>query len=543
VIPAAPPTPSASSTPRTPNGSARATLLLLTVAFVAQMVVQSVLFPVFRAPDEANHVDMARHTGMALMGGGGEVVHRPDAVRPISQAVTRARALSGLSGAPGQMPPREAAAAPPRPERPSFAALASGEATQARNQMTQHPPAYYLLAGALAAPLERAGTPYDLQVVLLRLLGVALMAVLPAAAWWTAGRLGADRAGRTVAALVPCAIPMVAHIGASVNSDVLVVALMGLLTPLLLRVAQRPRVSWWLAIAVGVLAGAALLTKGFALVTLPWLALAFLVGVRRGSVLRRLAQLFVAAALALAGGGWWWLRNLLVLGEVQPSHASVGLAPADFIPDWGWWAGFAAQRFLRRFWIEPDTVQQVPPWEAVAALLLVAGLAYGSWRALRRRRGASLLVALLPAVLLLGIVGWGAAQAYVDTGRPFGLNGRYLFGALPGIAGVVGLVTGTRARALAALLTAAVVTAGMQAWAWTAALGFYWGTQSPGPADELRAVAAWSPLPPALVGAAAVLAPLALLAALARELRGAARGSGSIAVSYRLGARETRETS
>src|SRR5680860_323539 len=48
----------------------------------------------------------------------------------------------------------------------------------------------------------------------------------------------------------------------------------------------------------------------------------------------------------------------------------------------------------------------------------------------------------------------------------------------------------------AALLTAAVVTAGMQAWAWTAALGFYWGTQSPGPADELRAVAAWSPLPP-----------------------------------------------
>src|SRR5680860_1222420 len=122
----------------------------------------------------------------------------------------------------------------------------------------------------------------------------------------------------------------------------------------------------------------------------------------RASAARSASGASTAAAPTRAGGGWWWLRNLLVLGEVQPSHASVGLAPADLIPDWGWWAGFAAQRFLRRFWIEPDTVQQVPPWYAVTALPLVAGLAYGSWRALRRRRGASLLVSLLPAPLLVG---------------------------------------------------------------------------------------------------------------------------------------------
>jgi MYXO-CTERM domain-containing protein len=503
---------------------------LLVVAFAASLLVQAVLFPPFRAPDERAHVDMARYVGERLADGRG-LVYPPDDERQIAEAVHEAVRRSRDEGGLAPLP---AADAPPRGTRPSFAALEAPGTTDARNAATQHPPLYYGMVGAASRVLERGeAPPFDLHVVLLRLLTAALLVPLPLLCAAAARRLGAGLIGAGTAALVPLAVPMLAHIGASVNNDPLLLAVFAAMTPLCLAVA-RGRASWPAAVGLGVLGGAALLTKGFALVAPAWLALAF--GSGYLTVRRRvlLWQGVVSIGIASLLGGWWWLRNLAVLGEIQPHHASFRAAGADFAPDWVWWAPFAVLRFARRFWIEPDTVGGAPPWELAPTAGLLALVVLGALAAWRRRLHGPLLVALFPSAALTALIFYGGVSLYLETGEPFGIHGRYVYPGLLGVAALVGLAAhaagGRRGRAV---LVGLGVTAGvLQAVAWTAALRTYWGTGA-GVGPALEALGAWSPLPLPLVALAALVHWLALPAGIWLLLREDRAGGRTAASSCR----------
>lgn len=532
------------------------------------LVVSSVLYPTYRAPDEAAHVDLVLTT-------------RADGYPPLegvalSEHVVRTREVVGLPREATHTPPLPVDAAPPRGDRPTFARAGPDQPSEIPQQLSMHPPLYYsVTAGALSAATTLVPTSwsFDQAVGFLRLVSAAFVLPLPLLAALTA-RVLTDRSEVVLtAALVPLTVPMLTHIGASVNNDALLVLLVGLVTVpgvAVARGATRPGG----AVAIGVLGGLALLTKGFALVVPLWIAAAYgLAAARAGGWLPgaagehrgeapgqgrpevRRAVASGALALAVAGGvgGWWWLRNLLRYRTLQPSGVNADPAPPGFVPDAVEWGAFFARRFSERFWIEPDVVPDAMPGIHALASLTVVGLAVVALVAANRVGVARLdlgLLALLP-VGLAGIVVFGAWRAYARTGLNLAIHGRYVYGGIVALAPLlaVGLAVlaarggepagGPRAaegRVPSAWLpTAMAVVAGLaQVVAGVLALARYWGPGTGLDGGEVGALLAWAPWPPAVIA----LVFVALLGAavwLARWLLEEARGRQAAPVRQRTG--------
>ncbi|MGH3440852.1 MAG: glycosyltransferase family 39 protein, partial [Nitriliruptorales bacterium] len=268
----------------------------LTAFHIALLLGASLLFPAFRPPDEAGHVDLVLHARRTLAW--------PDYDEAqMSVPVVAARERVQPGGIQIARPPRHtvedatargdrptfgdlggAAEAMPRGTRATFDHLAEERGWAAAgepNQLANHPPLYYYVTGAVSAVLsavvEVFAGPLDFlqSVWLMRLVSVAMVAPLPFLAWATARRIGAPPVAAVAAAAVPLAIPQLTHIGAAVNNDNLLTLAFGVLTLLLVAVWDgdvRPR----LAVVVGAVGAVSLLAKGFALVLPPWIAAAYL---------------------------------------------------------------------------------------------------------------------------------------------------------------------------------------------------------------------------------------------------------------------------
>lgn len=469
----------------------RALVAATVVCFLGALLTAATLYPTYRAPDEPAHVDQVH------------AVHRTGTVprlgaRRLSQGIVASYGPVGyLSGVPGQAPPLAAEDAPLRGDRPPFADLGPDAPTTLPNQMAQHPPLYYVTAAAWLAVLDvRGPVAFDLEVWWLRLLGVLLAAPLPWLAARTASHLGGGPVVVAGAAVVVLAVPMLVHIGSSVNNDVLLLPLAGLATLHAAAVAGGD-LSLRRALWAGLVLGLALLTKLFALALVPLTVAAAAVAWSRD---RPAARAGASAATTLVAatvvGGWWWIRNVLVHGTVQPSGIPGPPPPAGFTPDVGWWLPFALGRLVRRWWIEPDTVARTTPPLIVAAtvvgLVLVAA-AFARARGVGRRELALLLVPVAGCLVLVLVGAW---RAYARTGIPFALHGRYLYPGLLGVtvAVAVGAAASFRRQAPAVLLAGAVVLQLVAAW-WT--LTFSWGPADVvAPLASLRAWLAWSPVAP-----------------------------------------------
>jgi small subunit ribosomal protein S36 len=271
----------------------------------------SLLAPLYRAPDEPQHMDLV------LVMARGEGYPGPYDRRMGAQVIASAQ-RANLPFDDAAMPDRSgrftAAEAPGRGQRPAFAALAPDEPTDLVNQMPQHGPAYYAVAGAAVGALP-AATAWDAQVWLVRVLTALLVAPLPLLAWLTAARVVPDGRVALAAAAVPLVVPQLAHVAGSVNNDGLLILTYAAATAVLAGVAAgdlRLRT----AATAGLLAGLALLTKGFALSLYGVAAVAYAVPAwrrrRAGEPLApALLGLGLTAAVATAVGGWWWVRNTL----------------------------------------------------------------------------------------------------------------------------------------------------------------------------------------------------------------------------------------
>ena len=222
--------------------------------------------------------------------------------------------------------------APDRGGRPGYDELRVDRAGGPVNQMPQHPPLYYRLMST-GLRVERALLPdlsYDREFGLLRLANVALLAPLPLLCWWAARRLGlADVVGST-AALVPFAIPQLAHIGSTINNDNLLTLLTSCLIVLLAGVL-RGDLSRRTAAGVGLVTGLALLTKAFALVLPLVVVAAYAVGWRTTKRTRAAGEgLLLAGVLTAAVSAWWYLANLFRGDGLAPSveDAATHLRPS-----------------------------------------------------------------------------------------------------------------------------------------------------------------------------------------------------------------------
>jgi 4-amino-4-deoxy-L-arabinose transferase-like glycosyltransferase len=479
-------------------------LALITVLVMLTGVLWAVLAPPFRAPDEPQHVNSV----LRLAYGGGWPAAGEALVGP---AVDAARGRAALrTDLPGRHFDREDVppflAVPPVPDRDRFVvdagnALAdpvpAGTSTRhlpkdAVDQMTQHPPLYYALAALALRGTGMAEARWDHQLLALRLFDVALLLPVPLLAAAAARQLSGSRPAALVAASFTLFVPQAGHIMGSVTNDALVTlsgAVVTYLCVVVLGGDLRVRTAVWLGVAVGV----GLLTKVMVVFALPMVAAAYLVA--RGARARRLRGALLTGAVALAVGGWWWVRNLLVLGTVQPVGIPDRFAEGEPTGAW-YFLRTGVTQLTRSFfgnfgWFElriPDGVF----WTAAVTIGALAVIAAVRLPAARRGLG---VVLLLPAALWLAVL-VNAWPGYQETGLVIAVQGRYLFAGLAALSVTTALgaavLLGPRiGQAVPWLVGAACAAAasGLAFGFW----GFYQGPTST-VADATARWAGWSPL-------------------------------------------------
>lgn len=510
------------------------TIGAITALWAALLLGSSVIWPMGEGFDETTHLDMAYTYAQDpfTFYGPGELGY--------TEAVTR------MQDQMGDIPPKALVekAVLPRGERPSLAELGSTDPVAGQpNQMVQHPPlAYWGYAVVLKVPgFDQLG--WDLQIWLLRLVGVLMLLPLPALCWAAARRLLAYEGGpetleplALVAAVLPLTLPNLARVIASVNNDALLIASSSVLLYLLIRVMTgdlRLRVAGGVAVCLAI----ALLTKGYALV-LPLAVLGSYLVALRGRRVADIAPGLLVTALGGAVGGLWYLRNLVTYGTVQPN----GYGEAFLRSYWGVagdaddgrvrdFFGQYATSFIERIWGGIGLADRLTPgapivygWFALAAVgIAVAVLVRSEASAQSRVRH---LVPVLVVLLTVAMAMVGSLELWERRNiGPAAAQGRYLYhlGVPMAAAVVVGWARVLRPAVLGALpvivLLLGLVT---DALSWVVVLRNWYGSAlSLG--SGLDGLWQWSPLPVPLTAGFAIVLPaiagVVCLVTLARDQR------------------------
>ncbi|MFJ3405856.1 DUF2142 domain-containing protein [Promicromonospora sp. NPDC090134] len=511
----------------------RRALALVTALVVLVGGLWAVLTPAFRAPDEPQHVNSV----LRLAYGGG---WPPAGEALVGPAVDAARDQAALAtDVPGRHLDRDGIPAyvgvPPTPDAERGRVTGGNAladplppgtgtrhlATSAVDQMTQHPPLYYAVAAGVLHATGLAEARWDLQLLALRLFDVVLLAPLPLLAAAAVRRLSGSRAAALAAASFTLFVPQVGHILGSVTNDALV-TLTGAATAYLCVRVLTGDLRTRTAAALGAAVGIGLLTKVMAAFALPVVVAAYLLA--SGPRGRRAAGALLAGGMAFVVGGWWWLRNLLVLGTVQPVGIPDRFPEAESRGLW-YFLRTVVTSLTRSFfgnygWLEvrlPDAVF----W--TAAVVVAALCALAVLRGPARRAAAVLL--LQPAALWCGVL-VNAWPDYAAHGWISAVQGRYLFAGLLALSAGVALgllaLLGPRLRRA----TPWVVAAAALAAASGLAHGFWGFYQGPGQSvsDAAARWAGWSPLTGpqlVLVGLVVVAGGIAAVVATARFARSA----------------------
>ncbi|MBO0609160.1 DUF2142 domain-containing protein [Myceligenerans salitolerans] len=492
----------------------RVALALITALVAASTACWAALTPAFRAPDEVQHLNSA----LRLAHGGGWPAPGEALVSPGVDAARDEAAVD--TDVPGRYLDRvekdQYAEAVPMPDG-DRTVVGPGNAladdvppgtdtstwdVEEIDQMTQHPPLYYAVAAGWLHLTGAAEARWDHQVLVLRLLDVLLFLPVPLLAAGATRLVTGSRTAALVAASVPLFLPQLGHIMGSVTNDALVVLTGAGAAYLCARVVTGDLRRTTAAVLGGVL-GIGLLTKVMAAFTVPVVLAAYLLAVPAAPRSRRLAPAGIALAVAFALGGWWWLRNLMEFGTVQP----VGI-PERFEPveDRGLWYFVSTTvrhltwSFFGSFGLLDVRVPETVYWTGaiLTAVLCLVALA----RSPQRR---ALVVLLLQPALLWCAVIVNAWPRFAETGWVVAVQGRYMFGAVVGLAagaaaGVLVLVmlrSSSRSRpeagvwvVPASLVGATAVAASGMAFAFR---GFY---RAPGEdlGTALERWSGWSPL-------------------------------------------------
>lgn len=489
--------------PRLGRPQYRLLLTLITVVTALVSLCWALLSPAYRPPDELAHANSV----VRVAHGGGWPA--PGDAR-ISSGMLRAwDQAAGRSHLPGSTLPSngtEFVDVPPVPDQDRIRIDASNALDVAGSprvdQMTQHPPLYYGVAALALRVLGAQNGRWDRQLLLLRLLSVALViSVVPLLASLVHRTTGSP-AVALAAALVPLAVPQFGHITGSVTNDVLLV-LLGTITLVLCGRVLAGDARVLTAVLVGLFLGLALLTKGFAVLAIPWVALAFFVMRGHLGLGARTLRAGVSMLVAFAVGGWWWAHNLLVEGQLQPNGFPLpASAPNPSIPrDLPYFLRQAAAELSGSFWgrFEALEIRMPGSFTDTATIVLAILMAVAVAGTLRRREWAREVLVLGGfALTLLVALTWHDYLGFRVTGHLAGLQGRYFYMAISGIAllAVLGLLTllggsTARLRAVLPVLTAAACGASCLGLA----VGFLGSYRGPGEplADAWHRWVAWSP--------------------------------------------------
>lgn len=340
-----------------------------------------------------------------------------------------------------------------------------------RDQMVQHPPAYYVITAGTVRALGGESLQWDEAQVVMRVTSAAATAAGLPFLIGVARRLTGSRTAGLVAGTVPFAIPFFVTMGGYVTNDALVFPAFSLCLYAGIRAVDDRRPLLWSAVC-GFALGSGLLVKGFLLMAVPVVVLlTLLVGRGRGwSWPRRALPPTFALSIAFVVGGWWWLRNWLTFGVVQPTQYGHA-APLDGLDsDPRFFVTNFVGRFARLFWGRGGDPTIGYPESAVllASSLLVALIVLGLVVSPRRLLLAIGLVFTVLIVVTIFRNAWSIYTAVGSINR--GVQGRYVFGGLAGVAAAVAtawawLIRRQRRLWAPTTLVGALVIQGL-GWAW-----------------------------------------------------------------------------
>lgn len=444
------------------EGRYRAGVALLTLVALLLSAGWALMLPFFDGPDENRHLNSVAR----LIDGGGWP--RPyDA--PVLGSVREAVIESGTSSLvrPTVLPAPD--------ERRTL--LGGSEVPDSgRDAMVQHPPGYYAVAAIIVSAFGGGDLRWDQALLVMRLSSAVILAAAVPFVVGTARRVAGSRVAGLLGGIGVLAVPAFAIGGGYASNDVLLVTASSAALYLLVRACADPRAGAALPALAGAAYGVALLTKGLALMMAPAVVVLALVAAhRRGwSVRTVLTGLVAPAALAGLIGGWWWVRNLFVLGVLQPSQygsrahsetAAEGYDPIAFV------TGFLS-RLNATFWGRGTDPATAFPDALLVALALGLVVVVFVALALGPRRFMLAVLLSYPAIIAVTLF-VNAHGIYWDLGLPDrGVQARYLFGGAAAFAAAFAgfaVVARTRlGRAGRAVATAAgilpLVSAAAAAW-------------------------------------------------------------------------------
>jgi small subunit ribosomal protein S36 len=549
-------------------------VLAASLAFGALAAVWSVVAPLGEAPDEPNHLGLVLH----LADGHGypdydglQTYQATLRLCSTYAAATRACPRPGEPVTATSVRRHPVEDAPDKGARPAWNDAGGAAHLGRANQMPQHPPLYYQ-AMAIVLRVERKvlGHPWSLdrELALLRLVNAALIMPLPALAWWAARRAGLDDPTAVTAAFATFLLPMLTHIGSTLNNDNLLTLCGAILVALLAGVMRGDR-SARTAVGVGAVTGVALLTKASAIVFPPVIVVAYLIGRREqrpgpaggvdadadadvdgeagadgaaGTAAGPPAEpatwraaavpVAVAGAVTAAISAWWYVGVRVRTGTFAPTtedaRLSTALRPPGFeASPWEFLTTYARQ-IDQRFWGSFGwySVRFSTGFTYALTIVLVAVVAVSLGRAARGAgpRRLVLVGLLLPMGALKLFVVQHAWTLYARSSKFQFIQGRYLFAGVVGLAVVVaaGATRLAGRRADLAPVAVGAVALLLQGWALHRCLVDWWGGPGVGPNGRRAAMTAWSGCPGevvALVCVGLVAAVVATVLALVVDSR------------------------
>jgi len=366
------------------------------------------------------------------------------------------------------------------------------------NRAGQHPPLFYLTAAATSSLATFTMEDPDLAIRLwtYRLVSVILTALLPVTYYLVASELTTNRWVRLSSAVLPLAIPGITlRDGAMINTDALLMFLTSISVLMAVRVAKGD-LSLRTAVFLGLATGLACLTKGHALLVIPVLLVAYAIPASRR---RRVTGQWLQSALMSGGitlllGGWWWARNLVLYGAIQPVRDldPAGGPSAFVLVDW---LTEAISRLVASFWGGGFALGGRPylPLFVLLALIFIVACVAGWVRS--PDRAASSVSGLYALILVVSVL-LASASLSSERGRVVGVQGRYFFPGLSGLAPLVAVAATAFVRRANRWLPAFFVAGSlaMTLLSLNYMLDRYWDFMGTGLGDQWSAVVVSSPL-------------------------------------------------
>ena len=414
--------------------------ILLTLAFMTWQAVWAIVTPPFRTPDEPTHYNSVLRGAVTFDWPAAGTAGMEEGVMQaateagvlVDEVVGTSRRDRTVLQETEAVPSFYDAVITPHNNRLHVRYTGNSRA-ETRDQMTQHPPLYYWLAGRLLRTVGGSDWAWDRQLLFLRLLSIVLTAPLVPCLVYTARRIGLARHWSLTAGTLVFFVPQLAFVTAAASNDSLSIGA-GALTIAACAAAAFGTGSWRSVMATGCALGLGLWTKGLFLPMGLVVGLAFLSNRSIGPLSRRLIRATAAGGLGVLLGGFWWVRNVLVFGQLQPD--GMMRDAADVNPHLGYFLRTGGPTLVHSSWGKLGWLE----WQLPLPLLLVleigtVALVFVAFIRGRERLRLGVLLAYYPLTLLVLLgVSW---RAYAHTGVVAGVQGRYLF---PGIVGLLAIV-------------------------------------------------------------------------------------------------------